>query len=346
MQSLPDIEDRRRFALVGCGAAGKVHAFHFSRNLHFACEVCVDADISKAREFQKEFGFRQCEEILDNISPEGVQILSIASPPAFHASQIQWAAQRGVHVLCEKPLFMNKEEAEMTFQTRKKNNVLLGVMLPRRFYNCSLAAKKALEEKRLGSIQSVKFTLECAKNDNYYEGWRGRKEMCGGGVLMSQAIHSIDQLVFLFGKARAVSGQVWTKRKGINVEDEAQAEIQFMDDVTVSVFATTHSEKYPWKGITEIEGSRGRIVLDSENCAVWDVSQMPSPPDEEAEDIPERFKPVYYGPGHLKVIRNFAGAVRGAEILRAPGEETMEALRIIWGIYQSSETGKQVALAE
>lgn len=323
-----------RYGIIGCGAAGKVQAFHFSKHPSVNPVFCVDSDFRQASEFKKIFGFPSAYDDLERaLVSEKIDILSIATPPVFHAEQITVGAARGVHILCEKPLLVRPEEADPVLKTCRNMGVRLGVMLPRRFYDNTLTTWKALREKRLGEIQEVRLRLDVQKDRSYYDCWRGRKAYAGGGVLMSQAIHSIDQLVFLFGQAIGVSGRVWTVRDFIDVEDEAEAVIRFPDNIEVSLRATTNSRNYSWRGITEIQGSRGRIVLNSERTPVWDVPETERPLEEEPEEIPLSLKPSYFGPGHKKVIENFIASLEGCESLQTPGEEALGALKIVWQLY-------------
>lgn len=335
------------YAVVGCGAAGMVHAYHFSRHPSIRCCAAVDVSVERTALFKKHFGFDGCyAQLNDALEDEKIDIVSIATPPVFHAEQVAAAARRGVHVLSEKPLFLNEREASWALSICKEHSVMLGVMLPRRFYNNSRAVRIILDDGGLGRIECATFDLRCRKEKAYYDCWRGKKEYVGGGILMSQALHSLDQLVYFFGKPASVEGRVWRERDYIDVEDEAKATIQFESDVRVDIRASNNSFEHDWKGITEIVGSEGRVVLDSEAVVLWDAPSVPLPAAEEDEIVPECYKPRYYGPGHLKVIQNFIGAVEGRESLWVSGHDAMDALRLIWGIYDSSREGISVTIGE
>ncbi|MBI2067953.1 MAG: Gfo/Idh/MocA family oxidoreductase [Deltaproteobacteria bacterium] len=327
-----------KYGLIGCGQAGKVHAWHFSHHPEIQPLFCMDTDRESAHRLRSDLSFKNAytnlEEALDSEKPD---LVSIATPPSEHASQVISAAQRGIQVLCEKPLFLDSGEMKPTLNICFERNVTLGVMLPRRFYNDTLATRAVLAEGLLGRILKVDFDLECRKESSYYKGWRGKKGFAGGGVLMSQAIHSIDQLVFLFGKPSHVEGQVWRVRDSIEIEDEAQGVIFFENGVRVDLRATNNSSNHLWQGVTSIEGDKGRIVLDSEKVVLWDVvAGAARPTPEEIEEIPEVYKPAYYGPGHRKVIHHFINVIQGRESLRVSGEESCESLKIIWDFYSGS----------
>ncbi len=179
-------------------------------------------------------------------------------------------------------------------------------MLPRRYYNNTLAAKKAVENGDFGHIQNIRFQLECKKDETYYVGWRGKLEFAGGGVLMSQAIHSIDQLVYLFGCPVSVSAQINKTRNYIDVEDEASGIIHFGNNLSATINVTANSKHHLWQGITEIHGTEGTVILNSDETLSWDLKYIMPPNPEEQEYVPPAFKPSYYGPGHLKVIQKLS----------------------------------------
>ena len=161
---------------------------------------------------------------------------------------------------------------------------------------------------------------------------------------MSQSIHSIDQLVYFFGKPVKVKGNVQTTRDYLEVEDEAQGEIEFENGIKVTLSATANSDK-TWQGITEIIGEKGKIVLDSSETPLWQVPEIQPPKPEEKEDVPETIKPAYYGPGHDKVIKDFIDSIRRRKKTYVTGKHSLYAMKIIIGIYESSENnGEAVSL--
>ena len=282
---------------------------------------------------------------LENLLALKPDIVSIATPPMYHKEQILSIGKNCKYIFCEKPLATTYEDTKKIIDFCKKQSVTLGIMLPRRFYNNSQDVKKVLESGSLGKIKSASFTLDCSKNRNYYATWRGKKSMTGGGVLLSQAIHSIDQLVYFFGKPVSVEGKTWTTRSYLEIEDEAEAKINFLNGLKVDIKVSANSDKL-WKGITKIIGEKGSIILDSAETLVWDVPYHEKPKKEESEPIPKELKPLYYGPGHKKVIDNFINSIIKNQRPVIIGEDILDASRIIFGIYKSSETGKPVVLSE
>jgi UDP-N-acetyl-2-amino-2-deoxyglucuronate dehydrogenase len=335
------------YGLIGCGAAGKVHAYYFSSHESIGSIFTVDENPEILKSFTKLFNPRATYSDYKGLFDEqNLDVVSVSTPPFFHKEQVFGAAKKGASVLCEKPLATNLVDAREMVRICNDLGVTLGVMLPRRFYNNSRAVKEVIERGELGDILEVSFNLECYKDAEYYSTWRGKKAMAGGGVLMSQSIHSIDQLVYLFGKPVEVRGNVRITRDYLEIEDEAKAEIRFASGIMAKISATANSEK-TWQGITTIVGKEGKIILDSAETLVWEVPNTEKPLPEENEPIPSKLKPGYYGPGHMNLINDFISSISEGMPPYVVGEDCLEAMKIIFGIYKSSgERGRWIELSE
>jgi len=333
------------YAIIGCGAAGRVHAYHFSQKPIIECVAVADPNIENAQFFQDHFGFKSYYyDYKDMLAKENLDIISIATPPGLHLEQLTFALQQGSHVFCEKPLVINEEEVNAVMKSTRTSTKSIGIMLPRRYYNNTLAIKKVLDEGRLGRIENVSFDLKCNKSLAFYSSWRGKKSKSGGGILMGQAIHSIDQLIYLFGEPLKVKGVIRTNRENIEVEDEAEAIIYFPNNVKANLSATANSD-ITWKGITIIQGTNGQVILDSEKVILWDVEGIKPPVSEEKEIIPEEYKPQHYGPGHLKVIQDFLDGIVKGKFQAVTAIDSLKSVQLILEIYHSSKTNKLVNLS-
>ena len=333
------------YAVIGCGASGKVHGYYFSNHPEVNLLSVTDTNQKALEFFNSTFSPKYSGSKLENLLTIKPDIVSIATPPAFHKEQILSLGGFCKYIFCEKPLSTTYEDTITIIDFCKKQNIVLGVMLPRRFYNNSRSVKKVLESHSIGKIKNASFILECFKSREYHSTWRGKKSIAGGGVLLSQSIHSIDQLVYFFGRPVSVEGKIRTTRDYLEVEDEAEGRITFLDGLVVDVKVSANTDKL-WRGITKIVGEKGSIVLDSADTIRWDVPYHERPKKEETEPIPKELKPSYYGPGHKKVIDDFIESILNKREPTITGENILEASRIIFGIYKSSEIGKPVVLSE
>ena len=331
---------RLRYAIAGCGTAGRVHAYHFSRDERVDCVATADPCQENAEYFREHFGFRSIYRSLEELlRHEEVDIVSIASPPAAHLRQLDQALEAHASVLCEKPLVISSEEMQRLRTLIDDTDATVSVMLPRRFYNNTRAVKRAIDAGALGAISRVTLDLRCHKPDEYYATWRGRKAIAGGGVLLSQTIHSIDQLVYFFGQPVSVQGRVRSLRPILEVEDEAEGTIFFETGVEAHVRASCNATECEWCAQTTVVGAEGRIELDSADTVCWEVPGMPRPSPEEPEVVPDRYKPTYYGPGHYKVVQDFLDAVVEGKPTASPAAAALPALATVLAFYRSAAVG-------
>ena len=336
---------RLRYAIAGCGAAGKVHAYHFSRDERVDCIAAADPSSTNADYFREHFGFcRTYESLEELLQHEEIDVVSIASPPAAHLDQLALALAAQVSVLCEKPLVVSHEEIQQLRNLIRRTDATVSVMLPRRSYNNTRAVRQALKAGALGTIRQATLNLRCRKSDDYYATWRGRKAIAGGGVLLSQTIHSIDQLVYFFGPPIAVDGHVRTVRAAVDVEDEAEGTILFETGVEAHIRASCNATDCEWRALTAIVGSKGRVHLDSARTVCWDVPGVPCPAPEAPEATPVEYKPTYYGPGHSEIVQDFLGAVEEGRPPLTPATAALPALALVFDFYRSAALGTSVSI--
>ena len=157
-----------RYGLIGCGAAGKVHAYHFSRNLNieFVCVADIDDEqIDLLFELFKKYNVpppkRVYKDYQEMLEKEDLDIVSIATPPKYHLEQVDFASKKGIHILCEKPLAANLEDSKKIIELGKDRMVKIGVMLQRRANNNTNAIRGAIEKGSFGQIKEISFNLKC-----------------------------------------------------------------------------------------------------------------------------------------------------------------------------------------
>ena len=131
----------------------------------------------------------------------------------------------------------------------------------------------------------------------------------------------------------------------MNVEDEADATVFFETGCSARISAKSNDKSQIWQGITEIQGTLGRIVMDSSDMKVWDVPGCPKPAKEEPEEIPKRYKPTYYGPGHLKVIDDFITSACNGTVPAVSGRQSLMSLKLVLAIYESSQQHKKIYIS-
>ena len=194
--------DKIRTGIIGCGKVGDFHARAYEgiENSDFMA-VC-DSNIGRAKAFAEIYGVAAYDDIEKMIRECGLDVVSVCTPHPLHADPAVTAADCGCNVLIEKPLASTLEDCDRIIEAGRKNHVIIGTMVQRRFYRPCMRIRQAVEEGKLGTPVLGMVTMLGWRDKNYYDSdpWRGTWKGEGGGVLVNQAPHQIDLLQWYMGE--------------------------------------------------------------------------------------------------------------------------------------------------
>ncbi|MBB5695223.1 Gfo/Idh/MocA family protein [Muricoccus pecuniae] len=251
--------------LVGLGMAIAPHMLSL-RELERAGRVRIiggHAPSPARREaFTARWGAPAFAELAALLEAPGLDLVFVLSPPGTHLPLAQEAIARGKHLLVEKPLELTAERGEALAAAAEAAGLRCGVCLQHRFRPAALRLKAALDSGRLGTPLSASASIRWWRDDAYFaQPGRGSMARDGGGVLLTQAIHTIDLLLHLMGPVRDVAGFAATSPlRKIDTEDIAAAALRFENGAIGVLDATTVARPgFPER--IEIAGSRGSAVL-------------------------------------------------------------------------------------
>jgi predicted dehydrogenase len=215
-----------RFAIIGCGKIAPRHAVEIVKygQLVAVCDIVPQRANELARLYNS-VPYHSIDELLKNQNE--LDVVAVCTPNGLHAEHSVRALNAGSHVLCEKPLCTSSTDALRMIETAGRNNKKLFVVKSTRYNPALVALKKAIEEKRFGSIYS--FQLNCFWNRPpayYADSWKGTLQL-DGGTLYTQFSHYIDALLWLLGDVSHIAGF----RKNFSHQDV----IQFEDAGVVAI---------------------------------------------------------------------------------------------------------------
>ena len=213
-------------AVIGLGPASEPHA----KSLHdLAGRVDVRWAVSRtqarADAAAARYGFPGTTDIERALNDPAVQAILLLTPPAAHLEIAEQAFAAGKHVLVEKPLEVSIERARRLVAAGRASGLRFGVVLQHRFRAGSERLRALLESGRLGEIAAAWVTVPWWRPQSYYdEPGRGTFARDGGGVLLTQAIHTIDLFRSLVGVSAVTAAQTTTtKLHRMETEDYATA---------------------------------------------------------------------------------------------------------------------------
>ena len=317
-----------KIALIGLGIIGKVHLNVINNSGEKLVGIC-DIDESKLSGFDENIIFTNYKKMIDITNPD---IVHICTPHYLHKEMIIYALQNNVNVLCEKPICISLEELEEIEKTLITSNSQLGVCYQHRYDPSVIFTKDYIKDKKITSTFGL---LMWKRDKDYYNQalWRGTKKYEGGGVLINQAIHTID-LLQLFGampsKVTAFIENI--SLKGVtDVEDNA---IVFSSDNSFNLVASnTANRDYPIEIKLQTDTESIRICNNNEvyiNGILFDCDKL--------DEIPGAKK--VYGGGHNSLILDFYYCIKNNIKFPIDFYESSKSLKIVLAAYRSM--GKEV----
>ena len=312
-----------RVAVIGCGVISELHLRCYAHNPAAKVVAVCDLVPERARRAAEERapGARWTTDAADVFAEPGVDAVSICTDHASHCRLACAALAAGKHVLCEKSLARTARDLErMLAAARARPDLVAAAVLQHRFEPLPRVLRDLVAEGAFGRILTATGSLHCFRPDAYFaaDAWRGTKKGEGGSVLINQAIHYFDLLLWIAGgadAARAFAANLGHEGS-IETEDTVAVALRFRSGALGS-FAATSAGIDQWRSAIEMQGTEGSFrmrndALDSLVCPDRAKEKRLRDRIEKAVSGDKAF-PLgkgYYGPGHQAQIDDFVRAVR------------------------------------
>ena len=338
-----------RFAIIGVGNIAPIHAAAIQGVPDAELVAVATRQEDRGRAFVAEHGGAWYADYRELLAQARADAVAICTPHDLHAPMTLAAARAGAHVLCEKPLARNTAECDAMIAACEQAGVTLGVTFQGRFEPLSLRLKAALDAGRLGRLLWVSANTLWHRTDGYYRSgpWRGTWAHEGGGVLINQAIHAIDLLIWLAGLPERVTARARTLNHAIEVEDAALAILDYADGKLGLIQATTVAHPgYPER--FELFGSAGSAVYHKGQARLeWHLLEPAEDYTEEAAVSSGAARPMDITvAGHTALYNDFVAAIHAQRAPLIDGREGRRSVALVEAIYRSAASGDAVALAE
>lgn len=351
-------------AILGAGKVAEAHAIGYAGVEGCRVVRVLDVDPARAAAMAARHGAAPATTIDEVLADPAVDILSICTPHPTHAELAIAGARAGRHILVEKPMALTVADCDRMIGATDRAGVRLGVVSQRRFYPPVRRMRRALDEGRVG--RPILSTLELLgwRGLDYYamDPWRGTIAGEGGGVLVTQATHQLDVLLWFAGRPTWVSGRHGTfNHPGIEVEDTAVAIVEFANGGLGTIAASNGQHPGLW-GRIRVHGESGASIgVETERGSsfVSGVDSRIEPalidtwtiPGEEgmleswqAEDraFAESVDGTTYY--HGLQIADFVRAVRDGGSPLVTGQDGRAVVALFQAIYESNRTRRPVEI--
>ncbi|WEX08771.1 Gfo/Idh/MocA family oxidoreductase [Chelativorans sp. AA-79] len=333
---------RKRIAVIGLGMASTPHAKSLL-DLQDRVEVAAAYSPTETRRnaFSELWGLPVVHEIDPVFEDGSIDAVMVLTPPNAHLDLAEPAAKAGKHVLVEKPLEISTDRARRMVESAEHAGVKLGVVLQHRFRPVNTALARLIAEGRLGDLVGASAKLANWRPQSYYdEPGRGTKARDGGGVLLTQGIHTLDLLISLAGLPEEVTAYaVTTPVHRMETEDLAAGAFRFANGAIGTISATTCAypgtpdsvELIGTKGTARIEGT----ALLAQFHDGTEVRQDDGVPGGGAGADPMAFPHDH----HRAVLTDFLDAIEEDRQPKVSGREALKVHRLIDALLRSAETG-------
>jgi predicted dehydrogenase len=260
------MDDKRiRIGVIGTGGMGSSHCAVMGDVQEAVLGAVCDIVPAVAEEIGRKHEVPSFERADDLLDSGLVDAVIIATPHYDHTPIAIQAFERGIHVLSEKPIAVCVSDADRMIQAAAESGRKFAVMFQMRSLGRALAARKVIEEGRLGEIYRTSLVMGWFRTQAYYDsgGWRATWAGEGGGVLINQAPHFLDLFCWLAGLPSRVTGRTRTRLHDIEVEDEGFAFLDYPNGAHGYLYASTTES--PQHEMMEICGDKGKLVMHGSN---------------------------------------------------------------------------------
>lgn len=351
------MDERLRFGIVGCGVIGPTHADAITSLPDAELVAVADSEPDRAEKMADRYGVRAHTDLGEMLEREQLDVVNICTPSGMHGKEACQVMRSGRHVIVEKPMDIRLETIDEMLRVQQEAGVTLSVISQKRFDPSTQRVRALVEEGAFGRLVLGSAQLLWWRAQEYYNSgsWRGTLALdCG--VLMNQAIHSIDLLQWLMGPVHSVRAYTDTLVHQMEAEDVAVAALRFANGALGTIVGTTGA--YP--GVTsrvELFGDRGSAIIEDDELSYLHLAR-----DEQGEvgaygigtkhhareegDIgtAQQASALSYI-GHARQIADVIRAIREDGTPLIDGHEGRRSVQIILGIYESARTGNEVVLS-
>jgi predicted dehydrogenase len=356
-----------RIAIIGIGAIAGMHARAIADIPGTTLVAGSCRGEAKGRKFAEQF---KCEwfgdyvEMLDKAKPD---VVCICTPSGAHLEPTKACADRGIHIVCEKPLEITTARVDEMIAVAQKAGIVIGGIFPQRYNPVVRSLYDAAKAGRFGNLAVVNSYVPWWRDDAYYaaDRWQGTLALDGGGALMNQSIHGVDAVQWLASATmpglkpnenpvEQVFGFIAQRGHSpdlIEVEDTAVAVLKFRSGALGQLLGTTSMFPGTLKRI-QIAGRDGTAEILEDELVAYDFRNKT---DDDA-GIKQQFAaktktgggasdPMAIG--YVNHTRNIADILNAIDQRKQPGIDGVQARKavaIIEAIYESTKTGKAVTV--
>lgn len=327
-----------RVGIIGCGKIFPMHVYSLLERNDVEIVAISDVKEDRVQTWAKKLEVKPYLDYKEMLDTENLDVVHICTPHYLHKEMMIASLKRDTHVVCEKPATINYQDLLDVYEVQKKTQKEVAISFQNRYNPASLEIKRVIESGELGNIMASRAILAWNRSDDYYgqSDWKGTWEKEGGGVLIDQAIHTLDLVNWVMNRP-VEDINISMGRRGhskIDVEDYVEGVIKYEGNVMTSINFINH---YVIDAPIEVEiiGTKGTVNLvgDLVKIDFNDGRQNivgRNPNDQfNIEGIKQ-----YWGVGHKAFIKDVYNTLQSdMNITRNSLEDVMSIHKLVFDIY-------------
>ena len=318
-----------RVAIIGLGEVSSSHIGGLLANGQEIVAVC-DIIYQKCQRVNEFYSlnascYTDYKEMIDN---ERIDCVHVCTPHYLHAPMIVYALSKNVNVFTEKPLAISKEQLLDIEKAVKSSTAQLGVCQQNRYNKSTKYVLDFIKDKKV--LASSGQLVWCRDKSYYSRGeWRGKWATEGGGVMINQALHTLDLLMLFTGFPKSVTASISNNSlKGvIEVEDTAFGLFECENGANF-VMNATNASKYTFPVQIALATSEHKILIDGQSVFI-DGELV----DVKCDEIP--LGKECWGAGHAIIIKDFYKKLQSGEKFELDFYEAQKVVKLILAMYES-----------
>lgn len=307
------------------------------------CDLVSD----KARAIGEQFSVPFFTDMHEMMRSVDIDVVVVLTESGRHAEHVISLAQHGKHIVVEKPMALTLPDADAMIDACENAGIRLFVVKQNRFNVPVRKLREALDADRFGKLVMGTVRVRWCRPQAYYDqdSWRGTWAL-DGGVLTNQASHHVDLLEWMMGEVDSVFALTRTALVDIEAEDTAVVALRFRSGALGVIEATTAVRPKDLEGSISILGEKGTVVVGGfavNKMQTWNFVE-PQDGDDEVMEHYSVNPPNVYGFGHQAYYEHVVDCIGNDGPHLVDGLQGRRSLELINAIYESVETGREVAL--
>jgi predicted dehydrogenase len=318
-----------KWGVLGAGSVAQRRAMPAMKKADGAeLHALLSRDTERAERLAREHGATHAYTTVDALlADDALNAIYVSTPVYLHREQVIAAAERGLHVLCDKPMALTPQECQEMIAACNANGVHLQLCFLFRFHSCFRQIRTWVDEGCFGQIVHGRMPFlkqyQLAPDE-----WRAQPEKGGGGCLMDLGPHSVDLLRYLIGEVNAVSAFYNSATQGTRVEETGGIFMRF--DNGTQAFTDLSFSVPQCDIVLELYGTEGTVWVYNDDG--WKMKVYFG---DEKQLIPSQYEDLYQCQ-----FEHFADCVQHGASPITTGVDGLRASEILAAAYRAGETGQ------